>query len=61
MGTFLSYAFSKTMISLAIILFLLWVGAFLIFHIAGFLIHLLLIAAVVVVLIRIIQGRPPIS
>jgi hypothetical protein len=55
------WAIGRTMFILAIILFLLWIGGFLVFHIAGFVIHLLLIAAVVVVLIRVIQGRPPIS
>jgi hypothetical protein len=54
-------AIARPMIILAIILFVLWAGGFLVFHIAGFLIHLLLIAAIVVMLIRIIQGRPPIS
>lgn len=51
----------ETMFILALILFLLWVGGFLVFHIAAFAIHLLLIAAVVVVLIRVIQGRPPLG
>jgi len=55
------WVIGRTMFILAIILFLLWIGGFLVFHIAGFVIHLLLIAAVVVVLIRVIQGRPPIS
>jgi hypothetical protein len=44
---------------LAIILILLglWVLGFLVFHVAGVLIHLLLVVAVIVVLIRIIQGK----
>jgi hypothetical protein len=55
------WPFARTMIILAIILFALWVGGFLVFHIASFLIHLLLIAAIVVILIRVIQGRPPLG
>jgi hypothetical protein len=52
---------ARSMIILAIILFALWACGFLVFHIAGFLIHLLLIAAIVVILIRVIQGRPPLG
>ena len=42
---------------LALILFILWILGFAVFHIAGALIHLLLVIAVIVVLYRIITGR----
>lgn len=43
--------------TIAVILFLIWIASFLIFHISSGLIHLLLIAAVVVVLYRLFTGR----
>ena len=43
--------------TLAIVLFILWILGFGVFHAAGALIHLLLVAAVIVILIRLIQGR----
>ena len=43
-----------------VILLLLWALGFLVFHVAGGLIHLLLIIAVVVLVVRLIQGRRPI-
>jgi hypothetical protein len=42
---------------LAIILVLLWVGGFLLFHIAGFALHILLIVAVVSLVIHLLRGR----
>jgi hypothetical protein len=48
------------LITLAVVLLILWALGFLAFHIGGGLIHLLLIIAVVVVLVRIIQGRRPV-
>ena len=46
--------------TLAVILFILWaLGAFA-FHVGGGLIHLLLVIAIVVVLVRVITGRRPI-
>jgi hypothetical protein len=47
--------------TLAIVLFILWILGFGVFHAAGALIHLLLVAAVIVILIRLIQGRRPIA
>lgn len=44
--------------TIIVILILLWVLGFS-FHIAGGLIHLLLVIAVIVVIIRVIQGRRP--
>jgi hypothetical protein len=48
------------MIALALILLVLWILGFSVFHVAGALIHLLLVAAVIVVLYRIIAGRRPV-
>jgi hypothetical protein len=39
------------------ILLILWLLGFFAFHIAGGLIHLLLVIAVIVVVVRLIQGR----
>jgi hypothetical protein len=44
-------------LALAIILVLLWIGGFVIFHIAAFALHILLIVAVVVFVIHLINGR----
>lgn len=43
--------------TIAVILFILWLLGFLVFHIAGGLIHLLLVIAVIVVLVRLFTGR----
>ena len=48
------------MLGLAILLLILWVlGAF-VFKVVGGLIHLLLIVAVVVIVIRLLKGRKPV-
>jgi hypothetical protein len=47
--------------TLAVILIILWALGFGVFHVAGGLIHLLLVIAVVVVLYRIITGRRPVA
>jgi hypothetical protein len=44
------------LVGLAILLMILWVGAFVIFHVAGFLIHLLLILAVIAIVIHLFRG-----
>jgi len=49
------------LITLAIILIILWALGFLAFHVAGGLIHLLLVIAVIVILYRLITGRRPIA
>lgn len=46
--------------TIAIVLLILWALGFLAFHVGGGLIHLLLVIAVIVVLLRIIQGRRPV-
>lgn len=46
--------------TLAVILVISWLLGFTVFHVAGGLIHLLLVVAVISILWRIIQGRRPI-
>jgi hypothetical protein len=46
--------------TLALILFILWILFFGVFHVAGALIHILLVAAVIVMLIRLVQGQRPV-
>jgi hypothetical protein len=41
---------------LAMLLGILWVGAFVVFHVAGFLIHLLLIFAVIALVLHLFRG-----
>ncbi|MDB4908293.1 MAG: hypothetical protein JWO05_3077 [Gemmatimonadetes bacterium] len=48
------------MITIAIILLILWALGFGVFHVAGGLIHLLLVIAIIVILYRVITGRKPI-
>ena len=45
--------------TIAVVLVVAWLLGFGVFHVGGGLIHLLLVVAVVVLLIRIIQGRRP--
>ena len=42
---------------LAVVLVVLWLGGFLMFHTAGLLIHLLLVFAVISVIMHIVNGR----
>jgi len=46
--------------TLAIVLFVLWALGFLAFHVGGGLIHLLLVVALIVVVVRLVQGRRPV-
>jgi Family of unknown function (DUF5670) len=43
-------------LGIALLLFVLWLGGFLMFHIAGFFIHLLLIFAVIALVIHLFSG-----
>lgn len=43
--------------TLAVILFILWILGFGVFHVAGGLIHLLLVIAIIVVVVRLVTGR----
>ncbi len=45
------------LLTIGIVLLVLWLIGFIIFHIAGFLIHALLVVAVIVILLRIIRGK----
>jgi len=42
---------------LAIVLVLLWLGGFFMFHVSGFLIHILLIFAVISLVMHLVSGR----
>jgi hypothetical protein len=44
-------------LGIALVLFLLWIGGFVFFHVAGFLIHLLLIFAVISLVIHLFSAR----
>jgi hypothetical protein len=48
------------LIALAVVLVLLWALGFLAFHVASGLIHLLLLIAVVVIVVRLVKGRRPV-
>ena len=43
--------------TILVILVVLWALGFLVFHVAGGLIHLLLVIAAIVLIVRLIQGR----
>jgi hypothetical protein len=43
--------------TIAVILFVLWLLGFSVFHVAGGLIHILLVVAVIVVIVNLVQGR----
>lgn len=47
--------------TIAVILIILWFLGFSVFHVAGGLIHLLLVIAVIVILYRLITGRRPVA
>jgi hypothetical protein len=44
--------------TIAVILFILWILGFFVVHVGGSLIHLLLVIAVIVIVYRLITGRP---
>jgi hypothetical protein len=43
--------------TILVILLVLWALGFLVFHVAGGLIHLLLVIAAIVLIVRLVQGR----
>ena len=45
------------LLTIAAILFVLWILGFGVFHVAGGLIHLLIVLAVIVFIVHLIQGR----
>ena len=44
-------------LALAILLLFAWIGSFIMYHVAGFLIHLLLILALISLVIQLFTGR----
>ena len=42
---------------LAVVLLVLWIGGFLVFHVSGFLIHLLILFAIIAVIMHFVTGR----
>lgn len=48
------------LITLAIILIILWALGFIAFHVTSWLIHLLLVIALIVIVVRLITGRRPV-
>ena len=47
------------LLTIAVILFILWALGFFAFHVAGGLIHLLLVVAVIVIIVNFVRGRGP--
>jgi hypothetical protein len=47
--------------TIVVVLVILWLLGFGVFHVAGGLIHLLLVIAVIVILYRLITGRRPVA
>ena len=47
------------LLTIAVILFILWALGFFAFHVAGGLIHLLLVIAVIVIIVNFVRGRSP--
>ncbi|HSC32982.1 MAG TPA: lmo0937 family membrane protein [Gemmatimonadaceae bacterium] len=47
--------------TLIVILFILWILGFGVFHVAGGLIHLLLVIAVILLIVRLVTGRRPVA
>jgi hypothetical protein len=47
------------LLTIAVILFILWALGFFAFHVAGGLIHLLLVIAVIVIIVNFVRGRGP--
>jgi Family of unknown function (DUF5670) len=48
------------LLTLAVVLLILWALGFLAFHVTGGLIHILLVIALIVIVVRLIAGRRPI-
>ena len=46
--------------TLAIVLIILWALGFVAFHVSSGLIHILLVVALIVIVVRLIQGRRPV-
>jgi hypothetical protein len=46
--------------TIAVVLVILWLLGFVAFHVGGGLIHLLLVIAIIVIIVRLVQGRRPV-
>jgi hypothetical protein len=57
-GEFTSCEDAIMLWTIAVILFILWLLGFFVVHVGGGLIHILLVIAVIVVIYRLITGRP---
>jgi hypothetical protein len=44
-------------LTLALLMFFVWVGAFVVFHVAAFFIHVLLVLALIFLVIHLVRGR----
>ena len=44
-------------LTIAVLLLFAWIGRFIVYHVAGFLIHLLLIFALIALVIQVFTGR----
>jgi len=44
-------------LTLALLMFFVWVGAFVVFHVAAFFIHILLVLALIFLVIHLVSGR----
>jgi Family of unknown function (DUF5670) len=44
-------------LTIAVLLLFAWIGSFVVYHVAGFLIHLLLIFALIVLVIQLFTGK----
>jgi hypothetical protein len=42
---------------LALLMFFVWIGAFVVFHVAAFFIHVLLVFALIFMVIHLVRGR----
>jgi len=46
------------LLTIGLIILVIWFVGFIIFPVAGFFIHILLVVAVIMILVRIIKGKP---
>jgi hypothetical protein len=44
-------------LGLALVLFFIWIGAFVMYHVAGFAIHILLLVALILLVVHLVSGR----
>jgi hypothetical protein len=49
---------SGMFITIAVILFILWILGFGVFHVAGGLIHILIVLAIIAAIVHFVRGRP---